>query len=596
MCSFNSRNEGSWLSAQDNHGKVVDLSCDQKQYVSDGSIWIPCNESTTLTIKNHEYMCLADRMQWKECCGTTVCNSNNAGSELQVGKFVNESNNIHYCLSNNKFSTNLDNFDKLTCEAANFTWTGTLCCSEAEDNPEYYNDVEGSKGGCWNKKAIMSGNFVPPLTSVINYRGQFFGCNLQDEALINLNDHHTNETLINNSPLCMQDSNRLMVCQHNGSWGFSYGLDKSKLSTTPPEFQTPVNKQTQCCSQTQCWNGSVCMEDQGANPNAPTTYGYRCIGGNWIPSPFKYTPDKSASGYCPRAEQCLVDPNGRANENDDPTKKPQCIANGQYIKDYFCENGNWTSRTKFVATKLSQLVEEGEDYTLFCDIPEVVLNYRDFTVQGINVELLLEQDTNNFCLISYEENIIVGTTLNEALNDESPLLEILGIDSCRRAYNNDKDNYVSCDIGKSRVWYNAKNRGLIFSTQDFALEPGIVEGIRNFVRKLWKSLFTNQSKNPSFLDDVYQFSKLYMDRSNGKEIYGILEDFDNKKLIVQYKGFETDICELVNARKKTNTNDDSYLECAAQDGSYYVISEGSEFSIYNPASFWNDLTSKVRLS
>ena len=137
---------------------------------------------------------------------------------------------------------------------------------------------------------------------------------------------------------------------------------------------------------------------------------------------------------------------------------------------------------------------------------------------------------------------------------------------------------------------------MIFSTQDFALEPGIVEGIRNFVRKLWKSLFTNQSKNPSFLDDVYQFSKLYMDRSNGKEIYGILEDFDNKKLIVQYKGFETDICELVNARKKTNTNDDSYLECAAQDGSYYVISEGSEFSIYNPASFWNDLTSKVRLS
>ena len=87
-----------------------------------------------------------------------------------------------------------------------------------------------------------------------------------------------------------------------------------------------------------------------------------------------------------------------------------------------------------------------------------------------------------------------------------------------------------------------------------------------------------------------------MDRSNGKEIYGILEDFDNKKLIVQYNGFETDICSLVEPMQEENNLDDSYIECTMQDNSYYVISEGTEFSVYNPASFWNDLTSKVRLS
>ncbi|MBI3027719.1 hypothetical protein HYY70_06435, partial [Candidatus Woesearchaeota archaeon] len=103
----------------------------------------------------------------------------------------------YYCTPARKFVTDLD-VDQLgvstsdrqsTCGKAGFTWTGTKCCSEADDIGEYYNDADGV-GGCWNKKPILSVNFVEGTdNSVVNFNGEFNGCAIERTNFNTNNDN-----------------------------------------------------------------------------------------------------------------------------------------------------------------------------------------------------------------------------------------------------------------------------------------------------------------------------------------------------------------------------------------------------------------------
>lgn len=80
MASSNSFAE--WREADRHRHDVSYLSCNDDEYLSDGTQWLECEEGTTriLSLGGHDFLCRGTpgRDQWAECCGDTACNSDGA--------------------------------------------------------------------------------------------------------------------------------------------------------------------------------------------------------------------------------------------------------------------------------------------------------------------------------------------------------------------------------------------------------------------------------------------------------------------------------------------------------------------------------------
>ena len=173
----------------------------------------------------------------------------------------------------------------------------------------------------------------------------------------------------------------------------------------PIDVSIPENKAS-CCAPSQCWNGTICIDNQKANPSSLplTSTNFRCIDGDWKSATLKYTPDGSKAGYCPQENQCLVDPLAK-NES------LQCINSGEHIDDYNCENGDWKSRTSILALELLKL--KSGDFVLFCDSKDSTLNYLQYQVGSKTANAILDSDlkAKNFCVLKNSDKVIVGSTI-----------------------------------------------------------------------------------------------------------------------------------------------------------------------------------------
>ena len=217
----------------------------------------------------HMYSC-KDKVVY-ECSGKTGPFSTNNGAEMGATNpsFTNET---FYCASDADWTSDLDIKDDESCEAAGFSWTGSRCCSEADDTSEYYNDPKfpNATGGCWNKMFVRAGEFAV-TDRILNYKGKFFGCRLSlinDAILLNIKDYHLDNLLIDNSitpcGMVLMDAQPGGMphakCQPNGEWMFTdepggvinksikwAGLVSSGIALSG------------CCAPDQCWNGTKCQ-------------------------------------------------------------------------------------------------------------------------------------------------------------------------------------------------------------------------------------------------------------------------------------------------------------------------------------------------
>jgi hypothetical protein len=205
-----------------------------------------------------------------ECSGRTGPFSTNNGVEMGATNpsFTDE---ILYCASDGDWTTDLDIKDNESCNAAGFTWTGTYCCSEADDDAETYNDpaYPNAIAGCWKKNPVKSGEFAVD-GRILNYKGQFFGCNITDSAYLALKDYHEPaEWVVNNSiSFCgavLMDARYgdfpHAVCQPNGLWKFTDELAGTIYKTIKWDSSIAPSgiKVGGCCAYDQCWNGARCV-------------------------------------------------------------------------------------------------------------------------------------------------------------------------------------------------------------------------------------------------------------------------------------------------------------------------------------------------
>ncbi len=408
----------------------------------------------------------------------------------------------YYCTDNFLWKPKLDD-DATACQqASDLKWTGTHCCGELIDTPEYYNDNGQSptyRGGCWasnwNEWGTLPkiGDSTDDAGQVINYKGQYESCNATNN-IISIMDSFTNQQLVHDNPQCTllidaRSNDKDFYCSVDGNWKLATNDYLAALGQTTNESRTLKNYpwqtnasalQQECCAVNDCWNGNECIRNQRYDATYITDHDYRCLDGNWTKQIPKITWDRKDKGFCPEQSQCLVNPAGSEANNNEPQKyftgniieQPQCIQNSQYIKQYYCENGNWSSRTKLIALQLIDFASSTGDYELLCgDFSDVlthvgyeaisgagaVQNYiRTCSIAGTTVPC-----TNQFCAIKYRDGVAFGTSLNIDVDDSSKsfVKYALGrdISACSQAKNND-DNYDSCG---NNIYYNNNTWSII---------------------------------------------------------------------------------------------------------------------------------------
>ena len=261
---------------------------------------------------------------------------------------------------------------------------------------------------------------------------------------------------------------------------------------------------------------------------------------------------------------------------------------GDFIegKDDYCEDGKWTSRTKFVALQLIAMAETvaENDYVIFCDS----------AVNALNVNP--PSGTNNFCVLTYGDNkVVFGTSLNSDIGSNE-FSELIGATNCNVA---DDGQYHVCDGNKA--WYNEKIQSIIYSNEEIPVERiNFLEKSLTFLKTPFKTLFGKIPSLESFVDKLTKFDKLYLSVKGTKEIKGVIESITiggtpTNNLVIEYKNLGISICDDFIDEYDIN-KEDVDIRCDSSSNNYYVTAEVSGLSSSDLDEMWKDLTAKLRPS
>ena len=629
-------------------GDIKDLTCANISIVYDGTHILRCaagdvpNPTTTREFdfayiekaeKIHSYACYADetgKVQIAQCAEAPIGDDKGG-----VHKFPGESifslgetaNATYYCTKHREregqvteWKVDLDDLESENWEdcqnaklpegsSAGYKWTGSKCCSEADDENEYYNDKEGFNitdpypGGCWDSQYIGEGTRPPGrvVFDIINYQGGFEGCNLpEDDSVLDLKDSHTGEDLVNNNPYCrvLPDAvgvGNNLFCSYSGNW----------IST---DADATVDKLSQdessrgCCAPEQCWDGSECIADQSTKSTPETYDGYRCVAGEWTnETVLKYTPDGTAFGYCPVDSQCLVNPSEFVDVN--------CIDNREYIGNSFCEDGEWTSRAKMLAVGLLRYanIKSSDDYTLFCDTYDNILNFYNYQVGGDfvlnyvgDVHCNGKACVNEFCVLRYSDGVAFGTSVNEDINSTRSFLKALdqSIFLCDDSMIED-NQYHRC--GTSNIWYN-HNQGTIIQlpTDDSFGSVSWPESFVSFIKNPFEKIsnwIVPRTTGLDFFNQTRMFTKVYADVHGDKKVFAFMEEGQTvyiggwpisgmDYIGLEYQGLDLTPCDLIR-------HYDSTISCSSDQVIFAQSRRPGQPT--NLVDAWPDLTAKLRV-
>jgi len=306
----------------------------------------------------------------------------------------------------------------------------------------------------------------------------------------------------------------------------------------------------------------------------------------------KCSPDGAACGFCPQDSQCLINPLAATGS--------QCINSGQFSNDNYCDNGQWTTRTKLLALKLLKL--KSADYVLFCDKRENSLNaLRYLTSSNQDASTALSNfDPNNFCVLKNGNAVMGAVSLNRNLSTSSGSINVFGASNCDSAIAFNDNQYHPCS--SNNVWYNKGLNSIIFSSTALSISSDqeqtsfIVSIIQSIINSI-KRLVVSPPYDESYLNGIKKFQRLYMSMKGSKSIMGSM-DFSGQQYlnaVIKYQGFDDHICNFVDSYSGTNADASSGIACRQEGTNFYVLVQGSQYTKLNPDNVWNDLTSKLRI-
>ena len=152
------------------------------------------------------------------------------------------------------------------------------------------------------------------------------------------------------------------------------------------------------------------------------------------------------------------------------------------------------------------------------------------------------------------------------------------------------------------VWYNQAIESIIFSKDPIQPSSSNFGSLfANLIRNPFDTIKTaiqssiNEPVDQSYVNSITKFNKLYISKQGSREIRGTVEGKLFKNLVVEYKGFSTNICTFITLYNTKKSDGGSGIECSNQGGTYYVLAQGLDTTKIDPDTIWNDLTSKLRI-
>lgn len=396
-----------------------------------------------------------------------------------------------------------------------------------------------------------------------------------------------------------------------------------------------------CCPTNYCWNGYACVEPMGFYTSISEHIGegrdYRCIDGNWEAATKKTDwAGLSNGGFCEQEGQCFVMDSADPDSDSQYTaaefyqgRYPTCINNGEYILDNYCDDGEWSSRTKIVASKLIEANENGRDYTVYCT------NYKDAlteytinegilrgiepsqeqtlgdsipplnvcfpNIKGKGKELIPDEENtcvNNVCVLvkkklwADDDSVLFATTFND---NPDNLFQNLGATlSLQQCAGQD---FARCDVGLAGdLYYDSSLSAVIYDRDGLGIQAGTVEEVVDFI----KSIFLKSSAiSPGeILPELQNLRKIYYLQKTGKKVLAVQEITPEQKpkLMALYENFETPICDYVDDEKIASIAVGSSLSLP-QGPALICTDEGTLHRIEATSGLdylWPQLTGKLR--
>jgi hypothetical protein len=423
-----------------------------------------------------------------------------------------------------------------------------------------------------------------------------------------------------------------------------------------PEF--PQRQGAACCPDDMCYNGYTCINNMAEytymteEPQENMTY--RCIDGTWSYLEPQYDWNGEEFGFCETNTQCFVTSSlsegaeyEATNEDFYEGKYPFCLNEGEYLLDHYCEAGEWSSRTKFLATKLLEFAET-DDFVLYCapfseafpDYNTDGYNYQNYlsgevsttleTTDSLGSELsgesssgetievcydalensetgrrLVKQEDNTcvnaVCVLQYKSGnefaAAFATSMNHNITSDESFLIPLGVsqgDLETYCSSEETTDYIQCD---DALWYTEEINSVIYAKDGISFDPSIIDNIVSWFFGIFGADVIEDSEN--FIQEANNFNTLYLLSKNDQVIKAVQEvEPDKETLVAEFEGFDTPICDYVN-----NVNDEyTIVEQWPADPEYLVDCELTEDGVYrimtatNTDYWWPQLTSKIRVT
>ncbi|MBN1157581.1 hypothetical protein JXA85_08230 [Candidatus Woesearchaeota archaeon] len=419
----------------------------------------------------------------------------------------------------------------------------------------------------------------------------------------------------------------------------------------PPFTKTLVEN---CCPREYCWDGKMCRiafeksdEVIGYAFAEDAEYaklfdrGFRCSIDQdgmaaWIETGKKYDWNDEQSGFCKQDNMCFLKfpadcPSEPDNSNIDckiNNLEPPlsfCTTDKSFIADHYCMNGNWTTRTALIASRLEQIATDlnPDKYFIYCDKAKandereehVILDKNELFVNNlISLSATNDKSINKVCILKFwmdnKEFAIFGTSLNKNTNKKEELKAALSSlfsssveeekIQCDEAFNKKEDTFTACTYegSVSPPYYNNMTKILLYS-ENYDLSLVLEDSVWQTIWKLLKNPFdtiVNLVKNillqttdplpaPKDLDVIYKAKK------GATTINGVIYIKQNEYFI-EYRAdmnledaLETYVSVAEHPTIKAN------LKYDLNDGTYYVTTD----SISVIEKTWPGLTFMVRL-
>lgn len=348
-------------------------------------------------------------------------------------------------------------------------------------------------------------------------------------------------------------------------------------------------------------------------------------GAQWYPTTPKYEmKQRLYANYCPLTSQCLVGAGPGFNSSYDgqpdtyfTSEKPKCINSTQYILDYYCDGGAWSTRTKLVALTLinfAQRVSSG-NFVLYCDKFDSALNQVDYNVPAGRVSAFFSDYRcfnqsapciNHVCVLSYQGKVAIGASMNVPVNDASNsfLLAMNASATVCNGVSSTAADFTRC--GATDFFYNPAIKSVIYLPVD-SLLPGVnyaslhlnyikpnIDVINNYVADELQGTVANMS---FFSSTPPLFNRLYYAERSGKKIFAFEEveqtELRHSYLGVRYTGYSFGNSSCTNIFKQYSESGlNIYCENQPSASSFVLI--GKKTPGIGGIDAWQDLTSKLR--